>query len=519
MKKIFLALDQGTTSSRAIAFDEQLLPVFSSQQEFTQHFPQPGWVEHDATEIWQSQYRVAQEVVEKCRQSGHQIAALGITNQRETTVIWSRKTGEPIWRALVWQDRRTEQWCKQQREAGVGDYVYKRTGLVLDPYFSASKLVWILDHVAGARAAAEAGELAFGTVDSWLLWKLTGGRVHATDETNASRTMLYNIEKHDWDDTLLSRWHIPRALMPRVLASASNYGETDPNFFGLSIPICGVAGDQQAALFGQGCVHAGEIKNTYGTGCFMLMNTGKHLVNSQHGLITTAAANTEAGLREARNENKLLAAGSKQYALEGAVFSGGSAVQWLRDGLQIIQSAADIEALAQTVSDTGDVFMVPAFNGLGSPYWDANARGTILGITRGTQKGHLARACLESIAFQSAELAYAMQDDAGVKLQALRVDGGACANNLLMQMQADLLDLPVIRPKVVESTARGAAALAMLGIGFEKDADRISNLLSDQQQVDRVFSPILSRDAAQARLARWREAVKRSRDWSKESAS
>ncbi len=509
----FLALDQGTTSSRAILFDEKLQPLITAQKEFTQYFPQPGWVEHDAEEIWQSQLAVTREVLAKLRDMPVELKALGITNQRETTVLWSRKTGRAIWRAIVWQDRRTEPWCKQQRDLGLADYVHRRTGLVLDAYFSASKLAWMLEHIAGARAAAEAGELAFGTVDSWLLWNLTGGKVHATDETNASRTLLYNIEKHDWDDALLARWHIPKALMPQVRASASHFGKSEESVLGAAVPITGIAGDQQAALFGQGCHEAGDVKNTYGTGCFMLMHTAHHQVVSRHGLITTTAASTDASLKESRQESKSITHTAGRYALEGAVFSAGAAVQWLRDGLKIIQSAAEIEPLARSVNSTGDVFMVPAFVGLGSPYWDPHARGAILGITRGTERAHLARACLESIALQSAELVLAMKEDSGSDFRSLRVDGGAAANDLLMQMQADFLDRPVIRPKVLESTARGAAALAMLGAGFVADAQQLTALLREAQQIDRVFKPIMSADAAEQRLERWRMAVKRCLEW------
>jgi glycerol kinase len=512
-KTVIVALDQGTTSSRAIAFDEHFVPVASEQREFTQHFPQSGWVEHDADEIWSSQLAVLQAVMKSVRANGYSLKALGITNQRETTVLWSRKTGRPVWRSIVWQDRRTEPWCKQQRDAGLSEYVNKRTGLVLDPYFSASKLVWLLEHVAGARKAAEAGELAFGTVDSWLIWNLTGGQVHATDETNAARTMLYNIERHEWDDTLLARWHIPKSLMPDVRASAGDFGATSESVLGLSVPIRGVAGDQQAALFGQGCIQPGEIKNTYGTGCFMLMHTGAEMVVSKHGLITTAAASTAKTFKDSRADLRSIAVANGSYALEGSVFVAGAAVQWLRDGLGIIKESSEIENLARSVGNTDDVYLVPAFTGLGSPYWDANARGVLVGLNRGTTKAHIARACLESIAFQSAELALAMQEDSASRIIGLRVDGGAAANDLLMQMQADLLDTPVVRPTVLESTARGAAALAYLGVHPDVKVSEITDVFASKKQIEREFLPIISRDQAGAKLARWREAVKRSLNW------
>ncbi len=513
MKRGVIALDQGTTSSRAILFDESLNPIASAGREFTQHFPQPGWVEHDANEILTSQLMVLGDVMTEADALGVSVAGLGITNQRETTVIWSRATGQPIARALVWQDRRTEPWCKIQRDAGMADNVHRRTGLVLDPYFSASKIVWLLDNVAGARAKAEAGELAFGTIDSWLIWHLTAGQVHATDETNASRTMLFNIDKHDWDDTLLARWHIPKSLMPEVKASADFYGETDATLLGRSLPIAGVAGDQQAALFGQGCVEPGQIKNTYGTGCFMLMHTGASQVQSRSGLITTKAASTVASRRDSRSEVKAISAAGSRYAIEGSVFCAGAAVQWLRDGLGLIDSADQIETLASQVPDSNDVFFVPAFTGLGSPYWDANARGALLGLTRGSNRSHIARACLEAIAFQSSELAIAMRDDSGATLQAIRVDGGAAKNNLLMQFQADLLGVPVIRPTVLESTARGAAALAGLHLGLFSSQNQVVGLLGASNQIERVFEPSLSKDQMDAKMARWRDAVKRSLNW------
>jgi glycerol kinase len=513
MKRGIIALDQGTTSSRAILFNESLNPVASAQREFTQHFPQSGWVEHDANEILTSQLMVLGDVMAEADSLGVAVAGLGITNQRETTVVWSRKTGQPIARAIVWQDRRTDAWCKLQRDNGMSDNVHRRTGLVLDPYFSASKIVWILENTPGARAQADKGELAFGTVDSWLIWHLTAGQVHATDETNASRTMLYNIDKHDWDDTLLSRWHIPKSMMPDVRASADFYGQTDATLLGRSLPIAGVAGDQQAALFGQGCVEPGQLKNTYGTGCFMLMHTGAAQVQSRSGLITTAAASTATSLRESRSEVKAIAAAGSRYALEGSVFVAGAAVQWLRDGLGIISSAEEIEGLAKQCNDSGDVYFVPAFTGLGAPYWDANARGALLGVNRGTTRAHIARACLEAIAFQSAELALAMRDDSGAALQSVRVDGGAAKNDLLMQMQADLLGVPVVRPTVLESTARGAAALAGLQLGLFSSQNQVNGLLSASNQIERVFEPKMAREVVEARLQRWRDAVMRSFKW------
>jgi glycerol kinase len=513
MKRGVIALDQGTTSSRAILFDESLNPVASSHREFSQHFPQSGWVEHDANEILTSQLMVLGDVMAEADALGFAVAGLGITNQRETTVIWSRKTGQPIARALVWQDRRTEPWCKIQRDAGMADNVHRRTGLVLDPYFSASKIVWLLDNVPGARAQAEQGDLAFGTIDTWLIWHLTGGQVHATDETNASRTMLFNIDKHDWDDTLMARWHIPKSLMPQVRASADFYGETDAALLGRSLPIAGVAGDQQAALFGQGCVEPGQIKNTYGTGCFMLMHTGALQVQSRNGLITTAAASTSSSLRDSRSEIKAISSASSRYALEGSVFVAGAAVQWLRDGLGLIDSAGQIEALASQVNDSNGVYFVPAFTGLGSPYWDASARAAMLGIHRGVSRAHIARACLEAIAFQSAELALAMRDDSGASLQSFRVDGGAAKNNLLMQMQADLLGVPVVRPTVLESTARGAAALAGLQLGVFSSLNQVIGLLSASNQVEQVFEPQLSQEQIGLKMQRWREAVKRTLNW------
>ncbi|MFN3861128.1 MAG: glycerol kinase GlpK [Roseateles sp.] len=476
-----LALDQGTSSSRAMVFgrDGRLLAV--AQRELTQHFPQPGWVEHDAREIWAGQLACAREAI---AQAGVTPAAIGITNQRETTVLWDRKTGEPLHRALVWQDRRTADFCEQLKAQGLEPRVHALTGLVLDPYFSATKLRWLLDHLPGARARAERGELAFGTVDSWLLWQLTGGAVHATDVSNASRTLLFDIHRGDWSEELLGLFGIPRALLPEVRPSAGLFGQATE--FGM--PICGIAGDQQAALFGQAALRPGQAKNTYGTGCFLLMHTGAQARASAHGLVTTRAAQVDA---------------VPQFALEGSVFVGGAVVQWLRDGLGLIRSSAEVQALAESVPDSGGVTLVPAFAGLGAPHWRADARGAIVGLTRGSGRGHIARAALESIAFQSAELLQAMRND-GAALTELRVDGGASANDLLMQFQADLLGIPVLRPRVIETTALGAALLAGVGAGVYASVEEIGAIW----QLDRAFEPRMSRDEAGGRMAQWDRAVR-----------
>ncbi len=487
-----LALDQGTSSSRSIVFDATGRIVAMAQEEFTQHYPQPGWVEHDAQEIWETQLRTARQALSTAGITARQVASIGITNQRETTVVWDRRTGEPIYRAIVWQDRRTEPVCASLRESGLSPWFAQRTGLVLDPYFSGTKLAWILDHVASARARAEAGDLAFGTVDAWLIWKLTGGAVHATDISNASRTLMLNIHSGRWDEELLSALNIPASVLPQVLPSSADFGHTQSQWLGSSVPIGGVAGDQQSALFGQACFHAGLAKNTYGTGCFMLMHTGATPQASHNGLITTCAAQVGA---------------QRSYALEGSVFIGGAVVQWLRDGLGLIQRSADVQALAESVPNSQGVMVVPAFTGLGAPHWDAQARGAILGLTRGSTGAHIARAALESIAFQSAELLLAMQKDAqlagGTPVSELRVDGGACVNDLLMQCQADLLGLPVVRPEVVETTALGAAYLAGLSCGVFCDLGE----LAQQWRVQRRFEPQISRDEAQARMAQWHHAV------------
>ncbi len=488
MKSHILALDQGTSSSRSIIFDADGHIVAMAQREFRQIFPQPGWVEHDPQEIWQSQLATAQEVLAKAGLRAQDIAAIGITNQRETTVVWNRRTGMPIYNAIVWQDRRGEPLCAQLRAQGHLDAVRHSTGLLIDAYFSATKLRWILDHVSGAHIAAAQGELAFGTVDSWLMWKLTGGRVHATDVSNASRTMLFDIRHNAWDPGLLKALHVPHSVLPQVFASSHVYGESSAEFFGAPIAIAGVAGDQQAALFGQACFKAGLAKNTYGTGCFMLMHTGDVFRSSHHGLLTTAAAQPTA---------------TREYALEGSVFIGGAVVQWLRDGLNAIRSSSEVQALAESVPDSGGVLFVPAFTGLGAPYWNADARGAIVGLTRGTNMAHIARAALESIAYQSAALLQAMAADAQ-RVAELRVDGGACVNNLLMQFQADLLGIPVVRPAVTETTALGAAYLAGLAIGVYADLDE----LSAQWRAERRFEPTMSRERAAELMARWNHAVR-----------
>ena len=490
-----LALDQGTTSSRAIVFDEHGAAVAAAQREFEQHFPQPGWVEHDPKEIYRTQRETAREAVRKSNVSLKEMVAVGITNQRETTLLWDRQSGEPLHRAIVWQDRRTAPLCEELRAAGAESLVRERTGLVIDPYFSGTKLAWLLENVPGARTRAERGELAFGTVDTWLVWQLTGNRTHVTDPSNASRTMLFNIHMNDWDEELLALLRVPRAILPEVHPSAHAFGVLPASLLGEPLIIGGIAGDQQAAMFGQMCHRPGTAKNTYGTGCFMLMHTGDRVVHSQNGLVSTACAQ----IRE------------KEYALEGSVFIAGAVVQWLRDQLEFFASSAEVEKLAASVLDSGDVFLVPAFTGLGAPYWDANARGALIGITRGTSRAHIARAALESIAYQSAELLEAMQKDAQQPLKELRVDGGAAANDLLMQFQADLLGVPVLRPKVLETTALGAAYLAGLTVNLWKSRDE----LTAHWQLDRRFEPRMTREEAQAKLARWREAVTRARNWAK----
>lgn len=483
-----LALDQGTSSSRSIVFKDTGEIVASVQQEFKQIFPQPGWVEHDPLDLWRSQLSTCQDVLVKAGLRADQIAAMGITNQRETTVVWNRKTGQPIFNAIVWQDRRTEALCQQLRTKGLAADIKRKTGLVLDPYFSATKLKWILDHVSGARASAERGELAFGTVDTWLAWNLSGGRLHVTDVSNAARTMLFNIHDGCWDQELLDWLDIPRQILPQVQPSSHLYGVSDAHWLGQSVAIGGIAGDQQSALFGQACFKPGMAKNTYGTGCFMLLNTGADCADSQHGLISTAACQIGS---------------ERQYALEGSVFIGGAVVQWLRDGLKAIKDSADIEGLAASVNDSDGVVFVPSFTGLGAPYWVPSAKGALLGLSRGTTVAHIARAALESIAFQSAALLQAMMRDAAAPITELRVDGGACANSLLLQFQADLLGIPVLRPQVTETTALGAAYLAGLACGVYRNAAE----LESQWKVERVFEPSISRDQAQTLLHKWEKAI------------
>lgn len=492
--KFILALDQGTTSSRAIVFDHAGVIKAVAQKEFRQIFPQPGRVEHDASEIWETQVGVAAEAIVRAGISARDVAAIGITNQRETTVVWERATGKPICNAIVWQDRRTAALCDELKASGREDLFSAKTGLVLDAYFSGTKLRWILDNVAGARARAAAGELAFGTIDSWLIWKLSGGKTHVTDASNASRTLLFNIHAGEWDDELLNMLQIPRAVLPQVVASAGVAAETAGELFAARIPIAGIAGDQQAALFGQRCVNPGMVKNTYGTGCFMLMHTGSKPVHSRNKLLTTTAWRI---------------GGRDEYALEGSVFIAGAVVQWLRDNLGIIRTSSAVEALAASVPDNGGVYFVPAFAGLGSPHWDPYARGTLVGLTRGTGAAHIARAALESIAYQTADVLRAMESDAGIKLSELRVDGGATQNDLLMQFQADVLGVRVVRPKVFETTALGAAYLAGLAVGYWKDANEISA----QWQTDRIFEPAMLRADVARLMAGWEQALARAKLW------
>ena len=489
MAKYILALDQGTTSSRAILFDKAGNIKGSTQKEFTQYFPQPGWVEHDAQEIWNSQLEVAQALLAKFKLKAKDIAGIGITNQRETTIIWDKNTGEPIHKAIVWQDRRTASICDKLTKDGMTAYVRKSTGLVIDAYFSGTKVKWLLDKVPGARKRAKKGDLLFGTVDSWLVWKLTGGGTHVTDYSNASRTLLFNIRTLQWDDKMLSKLNIPREILPEVKDSSSVYGHTEESLFGGAIPIAGIAGDQQAALFGQACYSEGMAKNTYGTGCFMLMNTGSTMVTSKRGLLTTIAWGLD---------------GKVTYALEGSVFIAGAAIQWLRDGLKIIDESPDSEFYAMKVPSTEGVYVVPAFAGLGAPYWDMYARGAIYGLTRGTTKAHLIRATLESLAYQTKDVLGAMEKDSKVQLKSLRVDGGASANNLLMQFQSDILGTRVQRPKIIETTALGAAYLAGLAVGFWKKKD-----IKDNWQLDGTFEPEMADKDRNALYKGWLTAVKR----------
>jgi glycerol kinase len=496
MTKYILALDQGTTSSRAILFDHDGRIQGMAQREFRQIFPHPGWVEHDANEIWHSQLAVAQQVLKDTKITAADIAAIGIANQRETTLLWDRRSGEPIANAIVWQDHRTADMCDALRAQGKAALFQQKTGLVIDSYFSGTKLKWLLDNIPGARTRAERGELAFGTVDAWLMFKLCG--LHVTDTSNASRTLLFNIQTLQWDEELLHVLDIPHALLPQVAPSSGIIGHTDAGLFGMPIPIAGIAGDQQAATFGQACHQPGMAKNTYGTGCFMLMNTGRQAIASRNNLLTTIGWTRGSG-------------GSLQsdYMLEGSVFMAGAAVQWLRDGLGIIRQSSDVEALAASVPDTGGVVFVPAFAGLGAPYWDAYARGTIVGMTRGTTKAHIARATLASIAYQSADVLEAMQKDSSIELKELRVDGGAARNDLLMQFQADVLGVPVVRPVVTETTALGAAYLAGLAVGFWSSQQEIAA----QWQAQRRFEPAMSEDERMQRLSVWRRAVQKAKAW------
>ncbi|MBC7851357.1 MAG: glycerol kinase GlpK [Chitinophagaceae bacterium] len=493
-EKYILALDQGTTSSRAILFDRSGQILTLAQKEFQQIYPHPGWVEHDAEEIWSSQFGVMAEVLAKTNLQTSQIAAIGITNQRETTVVWNRETGKPIHNAIVWQDRRTADYCDQLKAAGHANMIQQKTGLIIDAYFSATKLKWILDNVSGAREMASKGKLAFGTVDTWLAWKLSGGKLHITDVSNASRTMLLNIETCEWDDDLLRLFDIPISVLPEVKPSSKIYGVTETVVKHANIPIAGIAGDQQAALFGQLCTQPGMVKNTYGTGCFMLMNTGEKPIVSKNNLLTTVAW---------RLGNRTT------YALEGSVFIGGAVVQWLRDGIQLLRSSAEVEALAAEVKDADGVYVVPAFAGLGAPHWNQHARGSLFGITRGTTKAHIARASLESIAYQTTDVLKAMESDSGISIKELRVDGGATINNMLMQFQSDILQTPVVRPKVYETTALGAAYLAGLAVGYWDSVEE----LQKQWQADAHFYPSMDEAAVKTYLKGWKRAVTASIAW------
>ena len=498
MTRYILALDQGTTSSRSIIFDKQGNIISVAQKEFKQIFPQPGWVEHDAEEIWGTQYGTMAEAVAKAGITMKQVAGIGITNQRETTVVWERSSGKPVYNAIVWQDRRTAAYCDELKSSGHANMIQQKTGLVIDAYFSATKLKWILDNVSGARVKADKGELAFGTVDSWLVWKLSGGNIHVTDASNASRTMLLNIHTGQWDDDLLKLFNIPRSVLPEVKASSKIYGTTASAVPEIKLPIAGIAGDQQAALFGQMCTAPGMVKNTYGTGCFMLMNTGAKAITSKNNLLTTIAWQID---------------GKTEYALEGSVFIAGAVVQWLRDGLKMIRNSAEVETLAATVNDSEGVYIVPAFAGLGTPHWNQHARGTIFGLTRGSSNSHVARAALDSIAYQAYDVLKAMEADAGISIAELRVDGGATINNTLMQFQSDILGTKVIRPKVTETTALGAAYLAGLAVGFWRNIDEIQK----QWQVDKEFSPLMNLKTRNKFINGWERAVRAAIAWANES--
>ena len=495
-EKYILALDQGTTSSRAIVFDKKGSIICSAQKEFKQIYPEAGWVEHDGNEIWSSQAGVAAEAIAQGGINGNNLAAIGITNQRETTLIWDRKTGKPVYNAIVWQDRRTSDYCDRLKKDGHAEMFQEKTGLILDSYFSATKVKWILDNVEGVRERAEKGELAFGTMDSWLVWNFTRGELHITDVTNASRTMMYNIHTGEWDKEILDLLDIPESLLPDVKASSEVYGRTKTTIFASKVPIAGIAGDQQAALFGPRCIEPGMLKNTYGTGCFMVMNTGDKPIKSENNLLTTIAWEID---------------GETTYALEGSIFIAGAVVQWLRDELHLIQQSAMVEALAETVDDNDGVYVVPAFAGLGAPHWNQHARGTIVGLTRGSNSGHIARASLEGIAYQTMDVINAMKADSGIDIKELRVDGGATKNNLLMQFQSDILQTPVIRPKILETTALGAAYLAGLAVGYWKDHDEINK----QWQEDNRFSPQMSEPDANELITGWNRALAAANAWSK----
>ena len=497
MKRYIMALDAGTTSNRCILFDRNGRICSVAQREFHQYFPKPGWVEHDANEIWASMLGVAVEAMQRIGATAAEIAGIGITNQRETSVVWDKATGEPIYNAIVWQCRRTSAYCDELKARGLTEIFRQKTGLVIDAYFSATKLRWLLEEIPGARARAERGELLFGTVETWLLWKLTGGKVHITDYSNASRTMLFNINTLQWDEEILRELNIPRGMLPEPRPSSAVYAETEPTLLGGAIPICGAAGDQQAALFGQTCFRPGEAKNTYGTGCFLLMNTGERPVFSQNGLVTTVAWGLD---------------GHVNYALEGSIFVAGAAIQWLRDEMKLIESAQDSEYMAQKVRDTNGCYVVPAFTGLGAPHWDQYARGTIVGLTRGCNKYHLIRATLDSICYQVDEVLAAMRADSGIALEALKVDGGASANNYLMQTQADVIGAPVVRPTCVESTALGAAFLAGLAVGFWRDLDEIRRYYA----ADRTFLPTISEQERAERLDGWKRAVRCACSWAEQ---
>lgn len=497
MGKYIMALDAGTTSNRCILFNQKGEICSVAQKEFTQYFPKPGWVEHDADEIWSCQLGVAVEAMNKIGAGAADIAAIGITNQRETVVVWDKNTGEPIYHAIVWQCRRTAEYCDTLKARGLTEFFRQRTGLIIDAYFSGTKIRWILDHVEGARERAEKGELLFGTVETWLIWKLTKGRVHVTDYSNASRTLLFNINTLTWDQEILDLLEIPRAMLPEAKPSSCIYGVTDASYFGGEIPIGGAAGDQQSALFGQTCFQAGEAKNTYGTGCFLLMNTGEKPVFSEHGLVTTIAWGID---------DKVY------YALEGSIFVAGAAIQWLRDEMHLIDSAADSEYMAKKVPDTNGCYVVPAFTGLGAPYWDQYARGTIVGITRGVNKYHIIRATLESLAYQTNDVLKAMEADSGIKLSALKVDGGASANDFLMQTQADVIGAPVHRPECIETTAMGAAYLAGLSVGYWKNKDAVR----ENWAVDQIFEPQIQEEERQEKTAGWKKAVRYAFDWAKQ---